>query len=233
MNYNTTYWRKIRNNTCYSYVRHFVLMSLLLFWRMTSVCPSRPFARCKTADFAFWAEQKVRETSRFFTKKPKEVYFCPVRFSQDKSATSHTYEDLTDYFILATIDGSRRNFLYYKRHGFWLTNHQFKKTRKTQGIAEDFQEVKLQLKFSTVWPSFSDFQPIIQLGKLLEVICVLYKESITTLNNYFLYKISTFNITKYSFACMLRLILTDGVLQFFWFLKFAVVPMIRREYHVL
>ena len=108
-----------------------------------------------------------------------------------------------------------------------------KKPQKTQGIAEDFQEVKLQLKFSTVWPSFSDFQPIIQLGKLLEVIFVLYKESITTLNNYFLYKISTFNITKYSLACMLRLILTDGVLQFFWFLKFAVVPMIRREYHDL
>ena len=92
------------------------------------------------------------------------------------------------------------------------------KSPKTQDIAEDFQEVKLQLKFSTVWPSFSDFQPIIQLGKLLEVICVLYKESITTLNNYFLYKISTFNITKYSFACMLRLILTDGVLQVFWLL---------------
>ena len=233
MNYNTTYWRKIRNDTCYSPVPHFVLMSLLLFWRMTSDCPSRPFARCKTADFAFWAEQNVRETSRFFTKKPKEVYFCPVRFCQDESATSHTYEGLTDYLILATIDGSRRNLFYYKRHGFWLTNHQFKKTRKTQGIAEDFQEVKLQLKFSTVWPSFSDFQPIIQLGKLFEIIFLLYKESITTLNNYFLYKISTFNITKYSFACMLRLILTDGVLQFFWFLKFAVVPMIRREYHVL
>ena len=70
MNYNTTYWRKIRNGTCYSQVRHFVLMSLLLFWRMTSDCPSRPFARCKTADFVFWAEQNVRETSRFFTKKP-------------------------------------------------------------------------------------------------------------------------------------------------------------------
>ena len=42
------------------------------------------------------------------------------------------------------------------------------KNPKTQDIAEDFQEVKLQLKFSTVWPSFSDFQPIIQLGKLFE-----------------------------------------------------------------
>ena len=112
MNYNTTYWRKIRNDTCYSYV----LMSLLLFWRMTSGCPSRPFARCKTADFAFWVEQKVRETSRFFIKKPKELYFCPVRFCQDESATSH----LTNYLILGTIDGSRRNRFYYKRHGFWL-----------------------------------------------------------------------------------------------------------------
>ena len=49
-----------------------------------------------------------------------------------------------------------------------------KKPRKTQGIAEDFQEVKLQLKFSTVWPSFSDFQPIIQLGKLFEIIFLVY-----------------------------------------------------------
>lgn len=118
MNYNTTYWRKIRNGTCYSQVRHFVLMSLLLFWRMTSDCPSRPFARCKTADFAFWAEQKVRETSRFFTKKPKELYFCPVRFCQDESATSHTYEALTNYLILATIDGSRRNLFIIKGMDF-------------------------------------------------------------------------------------------------------------------
>ena len=184
MNYNTTYWRKIRNDTCYSYV----LMSLLLFWRMTSDWPSRHFARCKTADFAFWAEQNVRETSRFFTKKPKELYFCPVRFCQDESATSH----LTNYLILGTIDGSRRNFFIIKGRDFGSPTISSKKPQKTQGIAEDFQEVKLQLKFSTVWPSFSDFQPIIQLGKLLEVIFVLYKESITTLNNYFLYKISTF-----------------------------------------
>ena len=61
-----------------------------------------------------------------------------------------------------------------------------KKTQKTQDIAGDFQEVKLQLKFSTVWPSFSDFQRIIQLGKLFEIIFLLYKESITTLKNYFL-----------------------------------------------
>ena len=195
MNYNTTYWRKIRNDTCYSYV----LMSLLLFWRMTSNWPSRPFARCKTADFAFWAEQKVRETSRFFTKKPKELYFCPVRFCKDESATSHTYEALTNYLILATIDGSRRNLFYYKRHGFWLTNHQFKKTQKTQDIAEDFQELKLQLKFSTVWPSFSDFQPINQLGKFFEITLLLYKGSITTLKNYFLYKISTFFYNKILF----------------------------------
>ena len=114
MNYNTTYWRKIRNDTCYSYV----LMSLLLFWRMTSVWPSRPFARCKTADFAFWAEQKVRETSRFFTKNPKKQYFCPVRFCQDESATSHTYEALTNYLILATIDGSRRNLFIIKGMDF-------------------------------------------------------------------------------------------------------------------
>ena len=219
MNYNTTYWRKIRNDTCYSYV----LMSLLLFWRMTSVWPSRPFARCKTADFAFWAEQNVRETSRFFTKNPKEQYFCPVRFCQDESATSHTYEALTNCLILATIDGSRRNLFYYKRHGFWLTNHQFKKTRKTQGIAEDFQEVKLQLKFSTVWPSFSDFQPIIQLGKLLEVIFVLYKESITTLNNYFLYKISTFFFNKLLFRLHAS-IDSYGVLQVFWFFKIRCRP---------
>ena len=118
MNYNTTYWRKIRNGTCYSQVRHFVLMSLLLFWRMTSDCPSRPFARCKTADFAFWAEQKVRETSRFFTKNPKEPYFCPIRFCQDESATSHTYEALKNYLILATIDGSRRNLFIIKGMDF-------------------------------------------------------------------------------------------------------------------
>ena len=118
MNYNTTYWRKIRSGTCYSQVRHFLLMSLLLFWRMTSDCPSRPFARCKTADFAFWAEQKVRETSRFFTKNPKEQYFCPVRFCQDESAISHTYEALTNYLILATIDGSRRNLFIIKGMDF-------------------------------------------------------------------------------------------------------------------
>ena len=140
MNYNTTYWRKIRNDTCYSHVRHFVLMSLLLFWRMTSDCTSRPFSRCKTADFSFWAEQKVRETSRFFTKKPKEVYFCPVRFSQGESATSHTYEGLTDYLILATIDGSRRNLFYYKRHGFWLTNNQFKKTQRLKISLKTFKK---------------------------------------------------------------------------------------------
>ena len=100
---------------------------LVVVCRMTSDCPSRPFARCKTAEFAFWAEQNVRETSRFFTKKPKEVYFCPVRFCQVESATSHTYKALTNYLILTTIDGSRRNLFYYKMHGFWLTNHLFKK----------------------------------------------------------------------------------------------------------
>ena len=116
-----------------------------------------------------------------------------------------------------------KKFFYYKRHGFWLTNHQLKKPQKTQGIAEDFQELKLQLKFSTVWPSFSDFQRIIQLGKLFEIIFLLYKESITTLNNYFLYKISTFFFNKLLFRLHAS-IDSYGVLKVFWFFKIRCRP---------
>lgn len=173
MNYNTTYWRKIRNGTCYSQVRHFFLMSLLLFWRMTSDCPSRPFAWCKTADFAFWAEQKVRETSRFFTKNPKELFLSSQVLSGWISYQSYLRSS-DKLFNFSNDRWFENKSFYYQRHGFWLTNHQFKKPQKTQDIAEDFQEVKLQLKFSTVWPSFSDFQPIIQLGKLFEIIFLLY-----------------------------------------------------------
>ena len=159
MNYNTTYWRTIRNGTCYSQVRHFLLMSLLLFWRMTSECPSRPFARCKTADFAFWAEQKVRETSRFFKKNPKELYFCPVRFCQDESATSHTYEALTNYLILATIDGSRRNLFVIKGMDFGSPTISSKNPRRLKISLKIFttkvpDSMALVFRFPTYHPTW-------------------------------------------------------------------------------